>query len=358
MSARPIRIAGAGPAGLCAALALARAGVPVELREKRAGVGARFAGAVHGIENWSTPACFTARLAEWGIELGATLTPCHELMLCGERRTRTITAALPLFFLVRRGADAGCLEQALQARALDAGAKVSFRATFAPGEAELDATGARRERRLCLEAGVHFRTRSPDRAAALVSSRATPSGYAYLLVRDGFGSLCAVRFDGRPVDREQLAACERLLRRHVEIDMTGRRPGAGFGSFCAGGQLEGQGAWAIGEAAGLQDLLFGFGIRRALESAELAARCLRQRADYPRLAVGELGLLDRAPLVNRALWDVTAPAGMRLYAHLLCRQGDVRRALRGATSERWIHRALHPLLAARWRRRRPELFTG
>jgi len=350
-----VRIAGAGPAGLCAGLLLARQGLAVELREKRPRVGTRFSGAIHGIENWSTREPFTERLAAWGVELGSTLRPCHELVLCDESSRRSIRSEQPLFYLVRRGADEGTLEGALLRLARDAGVDVRLGSTFGDGPVDLDATGPVRARRACVEAGIHFDTRSPDVAAALVSRRETPAGYAYLLVRDGIGSLCAVRFDGRSVTPEQLAACRRLLCRHVPVDICAPRPGAGYGSFSLLGALGRGGCWALGEAAGLQDLLWGFGIRRALESAALAARCWLAGEDYPRAARRALALPDRAMVVNRYVWDKTAARGLRIYAHLLCRGGDVRAALLGATRERALHRILYPLVLPRVTRGLPHL---
>jgi hypothetical protein len=350
-----VRIAGAGPAGLCAALLLARGGIPVEVREKRATVGARFRGAVHGIENWSTPEPFGERLGAWGLDLGAALSPCHELTLCDEETARTIRSELPLFYLVSRGPDAGGLEATLLDLARGAGATVTVGAVFSPEDTDLDATGPSSARRICVEAGIHFRTRSPDRAVALVSRRATPCGYAYLLVRAGRGSLSAVRFDGRPVGRDQLASCERMLRRHVAVDIDEAHPGAGFGALSLFGQLSSDRGWALGEAAGLQDFLWGFGIRRALESAALAARSWREGGDYPRLARAAFCMPDRAALVNRYVWDKTAALGLRMYAERLCRRGDVRASLRRATSETALHRALYPLLSRRLFARFPHL---
>lgn len=350
-----MRIAGAGPSGLCAALLLARSGARVEVREARADVGVRFRGAVHGIENWSTPASFASRLAELDPELCALATPCHELLLCDDRSARALRSPEPLFYLVRRGPERGALEGTLLALARAAGAVVRFGSAFAPGEPQLIATGPRSGQRFCVEAGVHFRTRAPDVAMALVSRAATPGGYAYLLVRSGIGSLSAVRFDGKAVSRSQLEACERLLRRHVSLDTNERRPGAGFGAFDPLGQLLQEGAWAIGEAAGLQDALWGFGIRRALTSAALAARAWLDGNDYVTLCRRRFALPDRAALVNRWLWDGTAASGLPLYARALCRGGDLRGALRWATQEAWPHRLMYPLVRRGLRRRLPQL---
>jgi hypothetical protein len=352
---KQVRIAGAGPAGLAAALVLARAGVSVELRERRSFVGARFRDSVHGVENWTSEDGFAERLQNWGLDLGRTLTPCHELLLCNDRACRRVRFRSPLFYLVVRGPDPGCLEAELLRGARAAGATIKFGDAFAEGEVDLDATGPASARRVCVEVGIKFRTRAPNLAVGLISARVTPAGYAYLLIHEGRASLCAVRFDGESVAQAQLRECERLLRLHVSFDVQNPRPSAGYGTFCLHPQFVRGASWCIGESAGLQDFVWGFGIRRALESGALAARAWLSGEDYPAAARVAFGIPDRASVVNRLLWDCTAARGFRPYVGLLCRGGDMREALRSATRPRLIHRLAYPFARGYAQRRFPHL---
>ena len=62
-----IKIMGAGPAGLTAAITLANAGRPVLVYERAQDVGTRHDGDYEGIENWSTSADVWEEFASWGL---------------------------------------------------------------------------------------------------------------------------------------------------------------------------------------------------------------------------------------------------------------------------------------------------
>ena len=71
-----IPVAGAGPAGLAAAITLARAGRRVVVHEARNEVGARFGGDLQGLENWSSEEDVLAEFARLGITTEFARWPC------------------------------------------------------------------------------------------------------------------------------------------------------------------------------------------------------------------------------------------------------------------------------------------
>ncbi|HHH43065.1 MAG TPA: hypothetical protein ENK49_02920, partial [Gammaproteobacteria bacterium] len=125
---RIIEISGAGPAGLAAALAIAREGGRARVYERRDEVGARFHGDFQGLENWTRETDVLAELQAVGIATGFEHTPINEVTCYGpngdvERRVRS---QLPLFYLVRRGSEPGTLDHALKQQALAAGVEIRF----------------------------------------------------------------------------------------------------------------------------------------------------------------------------------------------------------------------------------------
>src|SRR4030088_3581942 len=112
---RGVEILGAGPAGLSAALAVARGGRGVTLYERQSEVGGRFHGDLQGLENWTTGGDVLDELAEMGIAPTFDFAAIREgLFFDSGGRERTFRSNRPAFYLVRRGVGAGTLDQSLK----------------------------------------------------------------------------------------------------------------------------------------------------------------------------------------------------------------------------------------------------
>ena len=121
------QIVGAGPAGLAAAITLARAGRRVVVHEAAAEVGSRFQGDHQGLENWTTENDVLDDLRERGIACNFAATPCREGVAFDAWETRyEIRSDCPLFYLVERGPGPGTLDSALLAQAQESGVEVRF----------------------------------------------------------------------------------------------------------------------------------------------------------------------------------------------------------------------------------------
>src|SRR4029079_8779430 len=104
----PIRIAGAGPSGLAAAIALARAGRAVEVHEAKRDVGMRFIGDLQVIEGASEAEPVPALLDRIGIERNFYFRPATCATFSDHRGTaRTIRSREPYGYFIRRGAEEG-----------------------------------------------------------------------------------------------------------------------------------------------------------------------------------------------------------------------------------------------------------
>lgn len=338
----PIRIAGAGPAGLACALELARAGRAVEVYEKRTDAGKRFLGDLQGLENWSSAA--DVRLETPIRELGqeCLLKPFSRVTVSDGSRTEVAEFARPLFYVVRRGALPGALDQALKQSALEAGVRIRFGEALPEARADIIATGVRPTQVYAAALGCTFETRAEDLAVAFVNNRIARRGYAYLLIADGQGCLCTTMFADGPEIRaafaETLAAAQRLFA----FDMRKVRRVGGVVSVGGAPRFTEDGRLYCGEAAGLQDFLWGFGIRHALESGRMAARCRISGEDYAALAKRQFMPFLRAGVVNRFLWECSGDAAFRYVLGRLSRGSPTETLRRAYSGHAPLQRALYP----------------
>ena len=346
----PIRIAGAGPAGLTAAIVLARAGRHVELFERQPRVGTRLEGSVHGVENWTSQTDFLDELRAMGIVPTFDCHPCRELLITDGRRTRVVSSPQPLFYFVLRGDAPSALERGLLEQAREAGVVVRL-GEPAPRGVGIIATGGHANHSFCVEAGVRFRTSAPDVAVALVHPDAAPAGYAYLLIRAGIGSLCTVLFRRLREARHAFQEARRLIAGVVPFDVIDPEPTGGYGSLRVPGAFGDTRTKRIGEAAGLQDALWGFGIRKAMACGVLAARAELSGQRWEEAAARSFDPGMRASVVNRLLWELSASRAFSAFVSGLQRTGDPRSTLGATHSERWVHRVLYPLARARLEKR-------
>ncbi len=332
-----VEILGAGPAGLSAALTAARAGRDVSVVERRAECGSRFHGDLQGLENWTTSGDVLEELHAMGIEPTFDYFPIRGGVFFGpDGRERRLRSDRPAFYLVRRGTGPGTLDQALKQQALAAGVRIRFGADseippgggiHTPGPGRCDV----------LASGYVFETDMADGVFAVLSDRLAPKGYAYLLVCRGWGTVAACIFDDYANARVYGERARAFFETHAGLRMRNPRAFGGTGNL-RGEPIARRGAVLFaGEAAGLQDALWGFGMRFALVSGHMAARALldRRPRDYEKSLRDRFSGVLRTSVVNRYFYERLGDAG---YAWLLRRIG------RATDAREWLRRFYAPSL--------------
>jgi flavin-dependent dehydrogenase len=298
-------VIGAGPAGIVAAMTLARRGRSVRLYEKAETVGHRFAGDFQGLENWSSNLGVVDRLAALGVKPTFDRYPFHEVTFYDRalRPTVALTDA-PMFHLVRRGSEAGSLDRSLLRQAVAAGVDVLLgQAAPHAHSGDIIAIGPRFADGLVT--GYVFPTRLKDQAHCIVSDLIAPAGYAYLLICDGRATLATCLFEGQHTWNEARDATVNRFRQLVPgIDLSDARPFSGYGSVFGSARFTDEaGRLYVGEAAGLQDPEWGFGMWLAMESGQLAARSLVDGFDYASRARSTFEPMRKAAFANRFVYE-------------------------------------------------------
>ncbi len=353
----PVTILGAGPAGLAAAITLARAGRRVVVLERARDCGTRFGGDLQGIENWSDELDTLEELRSIGIEPDFFCRPFYSAAHTNSHKVVNHRFERPAFYLVKRGRAPDSLDQALKKQALAAGASIKFAETAPLSAAHIVATGPDSTRAFAVAKGIVFETDAQDLAVVLTHDAAGVKGYSYLLAAGGHGCLCTVLFDRFEQARFCLERARRLLTDRYPLKMRNPRAVGGLGHFATRPRWSLGGTLFAGEAAGLQDLLWGFGIRTAIRSGHLAAQAILCGADYPKLyresAAAAFDRWTKAGVVNRFLWELLRAGDYALLLEILHRGGL--RLLRSFYRYNALQRLLYPLASVAFRQRYPRL---
>ena len=349
-----VTIAGGGLSGLAAALAVARRGRAAHVFERRREVGARFHGDFQGLENWSTEGDVLEELESLGIAPTFSYAPFRECVFFDpDGREHVCRSSKPLWYLVRRGTDVGTLDQALKAQALAAG--VDLRCGEAVEHLPHGGIVAHGPRHVdAIAVGYVFATDRSDAAFGAVSDALAPGGYAYLLICRGRATLATCMFDDFHNDKQYLARTVQFFERTVGVTPRDARAFGGFGNMSAEPTLRRGDMLLAGEAAGLQDALFGFGMRFALVSGHLAGNAFatndlgRYTQDYRR----RFDRAIRASAVNRYLYRLAGRRGYRTLVDRVAGAADPRAWLKGYYNGRWWMPFVFPLARADAQRRR------
>jgi flavin-dependent dehydrogenase len=401
-----IRIAGAGPSGLAAAIILARAGRQVEVHEAKGDVGTRFIGDLQIIEGASESEPVPAFLDRLGIERNFYFRAADWATFYDHKNTaRVIRSKEPYGWFIHRGAEEGTLDRGLLEQAQRAGAKVIFNSRLAADQADIVATGPASPDGLAKEMtwrvgsgewGVGSGTKteadpaatgaassetpfpadhSPQRSGSKSSNtedtishtphptphppetidvyfnhKLSPGGYSYLFILDGVATFgCAIVADFKQIDSyfdHSLAAAQRLHHFDVPADA---RTGYSYMNFHLKLFATSNGARFVGEAAGFQDYLFGLGIRYALTSGSLAARSILEERDYDELWKSELGDKQKTSLVNRFLYESGGNFGLSMFVRQAARAKDFHHYLSGWHRTTWWKSLLSPVVRRIWK---------
>ena len=304
-TAAPLTVVGAGPAGLAAAMRLARGDRAVRVVERHRDVGYRFHDDLQGLENWSSRTDALRRLVDLGVSTGFDYRPMHDLTVYDSRlRGTDVHNATPLFYLVRRGPGRGTLDRSLLDEAVRTGVQVCFgRTAHAAPAGAVVATGPRNPDGIVV--GYRFRTTLPDQAQVLIADRIAPAGYAYLLVWDGHATVATSLFRELHTWPQALAATVEAFTSVVPgLALSDAQRFGGYGRVRATVRYQDRaGHLFAGEAAGLQDPEWGFGLFYAIRSGHLAAECLLEQRDYPTRAQSTFDRQRVTGLVNRRLFE-------------------------------------------------------
>ena len=299
---KKIKIMGAGLSGLSAAINLSRADYTVDVFEKMGDCGKRFHGDLEGLENWSSQIDTLHEIKSMNIKINFDCSPFKTMYLSDGKELLKNTCKKPIFYLVKRGAIANSLDQGLKKQAIDLGVNIHFNSKTKKEDMDIISVGPAENKPFAIAKGIRFETESDDIAVALLNKEASNRGYSYLLINNGYGCMCSINLHlaDSTVNRYFKKTYE-IMTKLFNIDMKNEKNIGGVGCFLFKPRLIENGRIYTGEAAGLQDLLWGFGMRYAINSGFLAAKSIIDNKNYKKLIKQSLSDRLKTSVANRYL---------------------------------------------------------
>jgi len=185
----------ADPAGLSAAITLAKAGYDVEVFEENKDIGKRFHGTLQGLENWSENKDALEKFKKMKIAVDFDYYPFSNLSISNGKNKWDLSCNKPAFYLIKRGSTTGCLDHSLKEQALNSGVNIRFGEIISEAQTGIVATGPLKQEKFAAAKEIVFKTDHENMAIGLVNNIAAIKGYSYLLVADGCATMCSVLFD-------------------------------------------------------------------------------------------------------------------------------------------------------------------
>ncbi len=350
-----VEIAGAGPAGLAAAITLAQAGRQVVVHETQKEVGHRFGGDFQGLENWTTKKDVLKVLEAQGMVTDFTAMPCRNgTVFDSTGKPYEIKSDEPLFYLVERGPGPGTLDSALLRQAQSLGVAVHFNSRLRHMEGEgILAAGPRAADAIAV--GYHFETDMDDGYWAICDNELAPQGYAYLLVMNGKGTVKSCMFSGFKQEKIFLQRTLAAFQRLVGLEMRNPQSHGGSGNFHIPCSAYRGPHPLVGEQAGFQDTLWGFGMRLAISSGVLAAKSLLNGENYDRLWQRKLKPQMETSVVNRVLYSLAGSYNYSWFLRQLVSKKNLRDSLRSQYQSSFAKRLLGPWAKQRYKSQRKDV---
>ena len=299
-----VHIMGAGLSGLAAAIVLAKGGKDVHVHDIREDSGARFDGDFQALENWSMDDDFFDQLVSWGFDIDtfkSTTFDTVDLIHPDDEITQARTDGVA-YRIVERGTSPHAIDQGFKQQALDAGVTIHYKSRVKEEDCTIIACGPKGTSAVAY--GEIFETDHPNHIGFQLNDTLAPGSYSYLIIIDGVGLICTCLWRKQRKSERFLNETIAWYERHYPG--LNRRPikrVGGKGDFTINRNYKQDGRYYVGESGGLQDFMWGFGMRMAVWSGVLAANDLLGKGDYERDVRKKLMPYVRTSVANRWLMN-------------------------------------------------------
>jgi len=319
---KKIKIIGGGIAGLTAAINLKRAGINVEVHERKEFCG-KATRDFQFMENWIFKEDALAALKKFNINGNFYVKPWYSIEFISPTLKRCLKkSSEPVMYVLKRGPMEGAIDHALQKQVTDAKIPIIYKSELTTGDADIIAIGKNNPNFMIT--GIFFPLDHPDSVMVFYDDRLSLKMYTYITVTDRVGQLVVIN----PAERkDHEARLDLSIKRFEEIfddkisTITHRFAAPGSLNFLKRARIENR--YYVGEAAGFQDGLAGFGMMYAFRSGYHAAQSIIQNVDYDRRWQSDMLKPLEVSRINRYLFERLSNEGYEKLVKMLDSQNPV-----------------------------------
>ena len=163
-----------------------------------------------------------------------------------------------------------------------------------------------------------------------------PGAYSYLIIIDGIGLISTCLWRQQKKTSRYLNETIAWYEQHYDLNRRPIKRVGGKGDFGLPTRYIHEGRYYVGEAGGLQDCMWGFGMRYAITSGVLAAKSILGECDYEVEVRGRLLPLVRTSAINRFLMNRVGDRGFKMVVRYW--MWDQRRKGDGLAFMRWLYK--------------------
>jgi len=286
----PIKILGAGISGLSAAVTLAKNGSNAEVFEKCSHADGRFKRDFQCLRNFVNENIDPINELQ---NIGIHIKPYKKLMkivrYSQSHRFEVISDNKPIYYLVLRGKDKNSIGSQLEKLAISQGVKIYYNTRLSINDVDIVATGPRKADSIAY-GEIYEDTNINETCHVFLDNKYSPNGYLYVLPGEKKGEAEVINGTcDRTISMQTIKSLYNRAIRENDI-LRGLLDGAtrksiqgGIGYFTLLKKPYKDNRYYVGEAAGLQDVTAGFGMRYAIISGYLAAQSILTGKDYNQL---------------------------------------------------------------------------
>ena len=343
-----IKILGGGIAGLTAAINLKRAGITVEVHERKGYCG-KHTNNFQFLENWTFDEDALDILHSMHIQTDFYIKPRYSQEAMSPSGEKYVgTSIKPVTYLVKRGQARDSIDRSIESQSRQLGIKLFLNSTLKAQDADIIATGIKQTS--FFVTGIMFSCALQDRSVLLFDNNLSEKFYSYFIVNENVGEIACVNPVGIKDHKERfentVSRFEKIFTIKVERIIEKFSAPVNFNPL---NQARVNNQYFVGEAAGFQDCLMGFGMLYAFKSGYLAAKSIIKDLDYNQLLNREILKPIKISAANRLLFEKLSNQGYERLINLLNTRNPFIRSLLGGndlrqTLKKIYHHSLSYLL--------------